>query len=142
MPPAGNERGNELVLHLPCTMDSLERARLSLHDWLGDRMPSEGALNRIEVVLEEMISNVVRHSIGATALTLAVESGPQSLRITLADDGPAFDPLSASAPKPYSSLDEAQPGGLGIGLIRKLSQGAAYERIENRNVFTVSMATA
>ena len=57
------------------------------------------------------------------------------ITISFLDHGIAFDPLAKSAPESQDSLDQ---GGMGIQLIRSLTDQQDYRRIDQRNVFTLS----
>lgn len=72
----------------------------------------------LELVLEEWLTNAFRHG-AATWQRLRVEAAPdgQGLLLEFVDDGRPFDPTRQhAAPRP-ASLDEAEPGGLGLLLI-------------------------
>lgn len=92
------------------------------------------------LVLEELVTNVVRHahddpSGREMCLDLALEAG--KLRIVSRDDGRPFDPTEAELPKRPATLAEAQPGGLGLTLVRTMSESVAYRRQDGRNVVEV-----
>jgi len=112
----------------PVSLASVEAARLALADYLAGFAVSDRARNRIEVVLEEVVSNVVRHGQGADRIGLRAACADGVLRLLCEDNGPAFDPLAAAEPAPYASLAEATIGGQGIPLINRLTQSACYER--------------
>jgi len=62
-------------------------------------------------------------------------SHQDTITISFLDHGIAFDPLAKSAPEDQESFDE---GGMGIHLIRSLTEQQDYRRIDQRNVFTLS----
>jgi serine/threonine-protein kinase RsbW len=51
----------------------------------------------------------------------------------LEDDGAAFDPTQVAEPPPVTDLDDLAPGGLGLPLVRRMSQHLAYDRTDGRN---------
>jgi anti-sigma regulatory factor (Ser/Thr protein kinase) len=53
------------------------------------------------------------------------------------DDGVAFNPLEAPAPRQPGSLAEATVGGLGIHLIRSFTDECRYRRENGRNHLTM-----
>ncbi len=85
-------------------------------------------INRIEVVLEELLSNVVRHAEGAERLAVKAEIVDQGVRLTIEDDGVVFNPFDAPEPERLAVLEDAMLGGQGIPLIKKLSQSVRYDR--------------
>jgi len=52
---------------------------------------------------------------------------------TVEDDGLPFNPLEAPEPDLYSPIETRQVGGLGIHLIRNVTDGLEYRRDGDRN---------
>ncbi len=92
------------------------------------------------LVLEEVLTNILKYAYEDSdehviRVELALER--QSLRITVEDDGRAFDPRSVTPPRMSEPMSARQPGGLGIHLIRNLSDSTEYVRGDNLNRFTI-----
>lgn len=83
---------------------------------------------RLNLIAEELAANVTMHAMGASFFAFDVVPAEGGLRLTLEDDGPAFDPLGAAAPDLDAPVEEREVGGLGIHFLRELTQGAHYER--------------
>ena len=94
---------------------------------------------RFPLALDEILSNIVRHGLrgrrGAIDLTFSVEDECVAVEIT--DTAEAFNPLLAAAPDTSSPLDQRQPGGLGITLVRQLMDDTQYDRRNERNHFVM-----
>ncbi len=104
---------------------------------------------RIELCLEELVSNVVSYSdpqYAKQALELRALIGSHSVALTLIDPCAPFDPLSRPAPVLAQNIDEMQIGGQGIPLVREFSDACRYERSGDSNtlelVFNLTQATA
>ena len=85
---------------------------------------------RVELVVEEVTMNLIRHArprgAGTAALHVRCEAGGAVL--TIEDDGPAFDPLAA-APRPVGgALGGCHEGGFGLHLIRRNAEMTSYAR--------------
>jgi len=92
---------------------------------------------RILIVLEELITNVAKYgyanrSAGIAEVALQIE--PPHLTIEFIDDGDPFDPLAMPPPDLEAPLEERDLGGLGIHIVRSLSDEIRYTRLEERNV--------
>ena len=101
-------------------------------------LPPE-AIWRLEVALDEVLSNVVRHGSAAGRLgPIAVDLDIQGSRIevVITDDAPAFNPLEVQAPEASVPLEDRPLGGLGIALVRALMDEVTYERRDGRNRLT------
>jgi anti-sigma regulatory factor (Ser/Thr protein kinase) len=64
------------------------------------------------------------------------------VELTVADDGPPFDPLAVAPPKQALRLEDVVSGGQGIHLIRHFTDRLAYRREDGRNVLTLWRALA
>jgi anti-sigma regulatory factor (Ser/Thr protein kinase) len=88
--------------------------------------------HRLEVIFEELVSNTIRHGFvkhSDQSIHVLVDPKPQAIEFTFEDDGTPFNPLEASPPEPFSSIEAARIGGLGIHLVASLSAELRYERL-------------
>ena len=98
----------------------------------------------VELVFEEVVSNVVRHGArpdGRTAISVEVVLQDDAVRLTFLDDGGPFDPRQRPDPTPAPDLEHAETGGRGLMLIRSVCSGLEYSRTPeglNRLTATVS----
>src|SRR6185312_115807 len=96
---------------------------------------SEKNIHGLALALEECASNVVNHGLKRNAqqkFRVAIERRGNQLLIELRDPGPAFDPTAFSGPAlpPQDDL----PGGWGIQIIRRYTDGISYRRDGADNV--------
>ena len=97
------------------------------------------------MVLEELVGNTIRYGYdddGPHEISVSVSIDDGDLLLEIRDDASAFDPRSAPAPAPATSLDDARPGGLGIHLARDASQELGYQRVDGHNVVSVRIDNA
>ena len=111
-----------------------------LNAWVDDRVaalaPSDAEAYALRLCVEELAGNVLLHG-AAAALRVTVDGPP--LRLLVEDDGPGFDPRAVPKPVLPGSLDEAQPGGLGLLLTRHYASGLTYERVGGWNRVQVAL---
>ena len=95
----------------------------------------------IHVALDEVLSNIVRHG-GvpgrAPQIDVTFAALEDGLELTIVDDGPEFDPLQAPEPDFSSPVDQRQPGGLGVHLVKHLMDKVVYARREERNSLVIT----
>jgi serine/threonine-protein kinase RsbW len=135
---------NAMRVELDTSMSAVETGRLAVLDYLAPLVLDERVINRIEVVFEELVGNLVRHG-AVDSITVDILARPQDIELVVEDGGPEFNPLELTTPARFTTLEEAELGGLGIPLIRRLSRSVRYERVEpedeiarNRVVVTIS----
>ena len=59
------------------------------------------------------------------------------VKLVFMDDGVPYDPLSHVDPDTTLPAAERPVGGLGILMVKKMSNSVSYERVRNRNCLTV-----
>jgi serine/threonine-protein kinase RsbW len=124
--------GGDLRLVLNNTMTAVEDGRHQISRYLKPWDVGGAVLNRLEVVFEELVSNTIRHGFGPRSdqvILISVAVRPGAIELAFEDDGLPFNPLEVPVPEPFTSLEDAKLGGLGIPLILKLSTNVHYERI-------------
>jgi serine/threonine-protein kinase RsbW len=99
----------------------------------GELSPLE-ALN-LQLILEEILVNVVSHGQPApgASIEIALGLGAEELELEIQDSGAAFNPLTAPAPEITASLEDRPIGGLGVHLVKRLSDRLEYQRLGGRN---------
>jgi anti-sigma regulatory factor (Ser/Thr protein kinase) len=134
--------GPALRLTLAAAMSAVETGRRAILDHLAPLALDERVINRIEVIFEELVGNLVRHgAVDSIALEIGARVG--EIELVFEDAGPEFNPLELTTPSRFTTLEEAEVGGLGIPLVRRLSRSLRYERVEeepalNRVVVTIA----
>jgi anti-sigma regulatory factor (Ser/Thr protein kinase) len=125
--------------HVATDFEALAVAQTAVRDFLAAGGVEPRCIEAIDVVLEELGGNVVRHArpIDHT-MVLGVEVHSDRVLVTVEDTGAAFDPTAAPLEPPATSLAEARTGGRGLRLIRSITQALAHERIDDRNRVTAS----
>ena len=95
--------------------------------------------SKLDIILDEITSNIVRHS-NASGFIVEVEfaDSPASVKLTFIDDGVAYDPLAHTDPDTTLPVAERPIGGLGILMVKKMSDSVSYRRAHGRNFFTVT----
>ena len=92
------------------------------------------------IALDEILSNVVRHAVQDETVLIEmilVRDGDQ-VHVEVVDDARPFNPLLVPPPDTTSPLETREPGGLGIALVRSLTDDVRYERRGDRNRLTMT----
>ena len=121
---------DDLRLALALDARALATAQQQLSRFLAAAGCASDVRFRVELVVEEVAMNVIRHAQprGATQAMLHAQFADGQARIAIEDDGPAFDPLAAPVRSLAAALTGHQEGGFGLHLIRRHSDAAHYAR--------------
>jgi serine/threonine-protein kinase RsbW len=131
------------TLTVPGTPAGVRQALDAIEAWAGRSAASDALRRRMLTALDEILSNVVRHGHGAgRPMVISAWHRADRVEVEVADGNSPFDPLSLPAPETGGSLEERRPGGLGIMLVRALSDDVRYERRAGRNHLIVTWRLA
>ena len=93
----------------------------------------------LQLTLEEAVTNVIDHGYAdGQPHTFTVELAAADRRVTaiVTDDAPTYDPLTRAEVDITLPLEDRPIGGLGVHLVKKLTDSARYERRDGRNILT------
>jgi anti-sigma regulatory factor (Ser/Thr protein kinase) len=99
------------------------------------------ATGEINLMLEELFINTVSYGYpdgGGGTVEIGFSLSAGILTIEFSDDGRSFDPLSIKEADTAQDIELRGIGGLGMHLIRKLSDKIEYKRLNGRNILIVS----
>ena len=94
----------------------------------------------VQLAVDEACSNTILYGYPGGergSITIACTVDDDVIRVTITDDGVAFDPLTAPPPLLDIPAEERPIGGLGIHFIRTVMDSVAYARRDDRNVLSM-----
>ncbi|MDR0652945.1 MAG: ATP-binding protein [Synergistaceae bacterium] len=97
-----------------------------------------GDVTALELIADEILANITNYSRAEeypVTLEIGVKNGVVSM--TFIDSGIPFDPTAVSSPDTELSAGEREIGGLGIHMVRCMTDEISYERAGDKNVLTV-----
>ena len=97
-------------------------------------------VSKLQIVADEIYSNIVRYSQAKNAKVTAVQNGTV-LSLRFEDDGKPYDPTTAAEPDITASAEEREIGGLGIFMVRNMMDSMDYRYKDGHNVLTLLLAT-
>ncbi len=129
------------IKKLPAKLSNLQELLAFIADMAGKSGLAPETVNRIELVAEEALVNIIRHaypsSSGDIEVYLSVCEGP-ALIVEVRDSGPAFDPRCQPEPDVGAGLADRRPGGLGVLMMRKMTDRLAWRRDRDQNILTLT----
>lgn len=104
-----------------------------------EELPMKTGLD-LNLVLEELVTNIISYGYedeDEHLIKVDITRDGDILHIKVVDDGIAFNPLEAPPPLMSENIDDLEPGGLGIHLVKKLTDEAFYSRKGDLNILTM-----
>jgi serine/threonine-protein kinase RsbW len=122
-----------VTLRLPSDVNCIEEAvELVTRHCLAGHDATKTTRFRLRVVLSEALTNaIVRGNAEDRTkwVDIRAELVPESIRVSVTDEGPGFDPSAVPEPLTPEQLDEAN--GRGLYLIRKLVDAVQFNERGN-----------
>ncbi|MGD9545600.1 MAG: ATP-binding protein [Methylocystis sp.] len=115
--------------------------------WIASESEALGATERqrfgAQLCAEEILINAVSYG-GRPHLTFTItlEALDDRLRLTLQDDGAAFDLREAPERTIDATLEQSRPGGWGVALVRRFADHVQCRRDGDRNVVVLDFVGA
>ena len=101
----------------------------------------EGARKQLLIVADEIFANIANYAYGggegSASVRLEAGTEPRSVVLTFTDSGVPFDPLTAGTPDTSLKARERKIGGLGIFMVRKLTDEIGYEYADGKNILRI-----
>ena len=103
------------------------------------QLPADEILD-LNLVLDEVVINVIAHGYDDERehqihVSLALDG--DLLTIQVEDDGRAFNLLEQPSPNLDLPIEERRIGGLGIHIVRSLTDAIEHRRVDGRNIVTL-----
>jgi anti-sigma regulatory factor (Ser/Thr protein kinase) len=125
-----------------CTMEASAGAldfieKNAAHDGLSPSMRSQ-----LAIIVDEIISNVIKYAYpegekGRVFMRYAYSSLKNEIKLTFIDAGVAFNPLRQEDPDITESADKRPIGGLGLYMVKQMTNSIEYSRRNNKNFLTI-----
>lgn len=126
----------------PNRMPALTKVVREVSAWMDELPFSHRAKYSATLTVEEMGSNIVKYAYDDNdehEIHLHMVATHDVVEITFEDDGHAFDPTQQPPPDMEKIVAAPKSGGLGIELVRRISEKMHYFRQNNRNRLTVAI---
>jgi serine/threonine-protein kinase RsbW len=129
---------------IPARLERMRVLRAFLEAFCASTGVGSHSCLRLNLVLEELFTNTVRHGHGGDSdspvWVSLVRKGGQ-VRLTYEDSAPPFNPYAKlPAAPPDSSIEMRKLGGLGVLLTKEMAASRDYAYIFGRNRIRLSMA--
>ncbi|GBC63484.1 ATP-binding protein [Desulfonema ishimotonii] len=94
----------------------------------------------VNLALDELFTNIVHcgyRDETSHRIHFSISLNDDELSVTIEDDGIPFNPLPAHRPEICCPIEERQIGGLGIHLVKQMTDDISYVRAGGKNRLTI-----
>jgi len=98
--------------------------------------------DKVSLILEELITNTIKYAYedeDEHSISITVTFIENKLKLLIEDDGRYFNISQAPVPVSNKDIQKMNVGGLGIHLIKSLTNYLRYERINGKNFTEVEL---
>lgn len=123
-------------------LSEISQVHATLKEYATGQGIDELILNKICIVIDEILTNIIKYAYvddQQNHIDIECRVEPNRIHITFEDDGDEFNPLMYRIPDPHVSIDNKTVGGLGILLMKELTDEIDYIRSNQKNIVTVVM---
>ena len=127
-------------LVVPNSFAELERVSVWVRRFARERKLAREHAFGLDLVVAEALTNIMSYAYCDDArhdIIVELRAQPDQVRVQIEDDGVPFNPLELPVEEQTRTLDEAQPNGRGIPLLRSFMSELHYLRRDNRNVLNM-----
>ena len=127
-------------IRLSATIEALD----SVMDWVAEKLEAHTCPNKIQnqiaVVTEELFVNICHYAYGSRTGDAVIRFAfyNRTIFMQFEDAGIAFNPLQQQGPDIEAGIDDRPIGGLGIYITKKWMDWVGYERIDNKNILSLT----
>jgi serine/threonine-protein kinase RsbW len=117
-------------------VSELARVGAWVKNWARSHDLPAATAERIDMCSVEAVTNIVTHAYADDAaheIRLSLERDAKVVSLEIEDDGAAFDPREVANPERPASLADAKIGGLGVHIVRSLSDELQHQRCGELN---------
>jgi anti-sigma regulatory factor (Ser/Thr protein kinase) len=131
--------GGHVSFEIPADLEQIQKVSEKIEQCMKTHGWGEDSILDVQLAVEEAVTNSILHGYDGTFGTIAIriETSPHHIAVEIADDAPAFDPLSVPDPDIDADLEDRQIGGLGIFLIRRVMDEVSYRYENNKNILVM-----
>lgn len=127
------------------SIEKLDELTQWLTSWMDAHQVNKSVAYKLRFAMEEIASNAVYYGFptgtsGTVKARITADAVLPKYSLEILDDGEAFNPLKETPDADTdSAIEDREIGGLGVFLVKNLSEDCHYQRIDGWNHLTISI---
>jgi sigma-B regulation protein RsbU (phosphoserine phosphatase) len=101
-----------------------------------------GVGQKMGMILDELLNNSISYGFedpSGHEIDIHIHADASRLTLKVCDEGIPFNPFSLSRPDTSLGIEEREIGGLGVMLVKEMTDRQEYERLSGQNVITLTI---
>jgi sigma-B regulation protein RsbU (phosphoserine phosphatase) len=140
----GEVAGHILELSVAPDLAEIQKVNDSVESFCGEAGLPASTAQKLGIILDELLNNSISYGFNDEVeheIQIYIEYADGRVVVKVTDDGIPFNPFDQIGPNTTLSVDEREIGGLGILLVKEMTDSQAYQRQSNRNIVTLTINT-
>lgn len=125
------------------TIESIGALSDFAEDCMNESAIGDGTKNKCLIIIDEVVNNISSYAYpdgnGTLLFRIGIQKEANQIIMVFEDSGIPFNPITQESPDLDGDADERPVGGLGIFMVRKLSEDVQYSFENGRNILTVTI---
>lgn len=131
----------EKEIYLKNNISEIPKLNNFVEEVCRQRNLSSDFISELKLAIEEVVVNSISYGFEENQngeISVSLKFQPDEVLIEIKDNGKEFDSSNSSEVKTELSLEERQIGGLGLFLVKQLTNSLSYRRVGNYNIIYIS----
>jgi sigma-B regulation protein RsbU (phosphoserine phosphatase) len=136
--------GHILDLSVAPDLAQIRKVNDSVESFCGEAGLPASIAQKLGIILDELLNNTISYGFNDEVeheIQIHIEYADERVVVKVSDDGVPFNPFDQIGPDTTLSVEERELGGLGILLVKEMTDSQAYQRQSNRNIITLTINT-
>ena len=136
---------NILEISLGNELEEIAAAAAKIDTFCEERELSPEIAYAVNLSVDEILTNTISYGYDdgeAHRIEIIVRLEAAALVVVIVDDSAPFDLSESPEADIEATLEEREVGGLGLFLVHQMMDEVEYERVEDRNVVTLTKSMA
>ena len=129
-----------IEMTIEALLDNFTKVQTFIDSRLEELGCSNKAKFQINVAVEEIFVNIANYAYEPNTgmATIQIIDSEDTVIITFIDSGKPYNPLETPAPDITLPPEERSIGGLGIFMVKKITDDMKYEYMDNKNILSIT----
>ena len=132
----------QIEFTIKSSLEEMQLLNYKVREFLKRLNIASNVVYKVNLVIEEMITNIIKYSYDDKNLheiNIYIKIDPDQIYIKLIDDGKEFDATLSPDPEINVPVEEMKIGGLGIHIVKHITEDIKYHRDEGKNILHVKL---